>query len=243
MDRSSSTPAAAPWRLHFVFVGSVLRTVWTFVDGGGAVFRFTDLRGAGYRYAHRLSLETRAVHLGLFGGSFDPPHICHTLFCLYVLEMTDVEKILWIPCVEHPFGKGAASYEHRMAMSRLAAESFGERVEVSDLERRLPRPSYTIHTVEALRREQPDARLSLLIGSDLVSEIHRWERSEELRRLVDLVVVPRGGCHEKETASEFALPRLSSTDVREALAAGEPVDRYVVPPVLRYIERHGLYRE
>ena len=186
--------------------------------------------------------ERRAMHIGLFGGSFDPPHICHSLFCLYVLEMTDVEKILWVPCADHPFEKAEAAFEHRLAMSRLAAHGLAPRVEVSDIENTLPRPSYTIHTVEALRRQMPGARISLLIGSDIVGELDRWERIEELRRLAEFIVVPRGGfVSASETA--IALPRLSSTAIRAALAEGKTIEGAVAPAVRGYIERNGIYRK
>ena len=182
------------------------------------------------------------MDVGLFGGSFDPPHVCHTLFCVYVLETTAVEKILWVPCVDHPFGKANAGFEHRLAMSRLAAQTLSPRVEVSDIESRLPRPSYTINTVEALRRQQPDARISVLIGSDLVGESEQWERIEELRRLADFVVVPRGGFGARGEELEIALPALSSSAIRRALREGWSVAGLLSPAVRDYIERHGLYR-
>jgi nicotinate-nucleotide adenylyltransferase len=193
------------------------------------------------------------VHIGLFGGSFDPPHICHTLFCLYVLEMTDVEKILWAPCLDHPFGKTAADYEHRLAMSRLAVALLAPRVEVSDIERTLPRPSYTIHTVEALRRQWPEARISILVGSDILGEIERWARIEELRRLAEFFVVPRGGNVAQASCLSIpfvasgeevtvALPELSSTAIRDALRRGLSMAGVLSPAVCDYIARHGLYQ-
>lgn len=181
------------------------------------------------------------MHIGLFGGSFDPPHICHTLFCFYVLEMTDVDKILWAPCVDHPFGKMAAAFEHRLAMSHLAAQSLAPRVEVSDIEKALARPSYTIHTVETLHRRMAGVRISVLIGSDILSELHRWERIEQLRQLAEFIVVPRGGFVAGDQRA-IALPQLSSTAIREALRSGQSVEGVVTPAVRRYIEQHGLYR-
>jgi len=183
------------------------------------------------------------VHIGLFGGSFDPPHICHSLLCFYVLEMTDVDKVLWVPCVDHAFAKVSASFEHRLAMSRLAAQALGPRVEISDIEKMLPRPSYTINTVEALRRQMAGARISVLIGSDIVAELERWQRIEDLRQQADFIIVPRGGYVSGDDETAVALPRLSSTDIRNALRSGHSVDGFVTPAVRAYIEHHGLYRE
>lgn len=182
------------------------------------------------------------MHIGLFGGSFDPPHICHTLFCLYVLETTEVEKILWVPCVEHPFGKPMAPFEHRLEMSRLAARPLQPRVEVSDIEKRLPQPNYTINTVEALRREMPGARISICIGSDILGEIERWQRIGDLRRIAKFVVVPRDGFTGARGDLDIALPPLSSTAIRQALCSGRSLEGVLPSSVRDYIERHGLYR-
>ena len=182
------------------------------------------------------------MHIGLFGGTFDPPHICHTLLCVYVLEMTDIDKIIWAPCVDHPFGKTAAPFEHRLAMSRLAAESLAPRVEVSDIERDLPRPNYTIHTVEALRRRRPDARLSLVIGSDNLADLDRWHAIERLRREIAFVVVPRQGIAEAPGEFSVVLPNVNSTAIRAALRERRAVDGVLTPRVRGYIDEHGLYR-
>lgn len=182
------------------------------------------------------------MHIGLFGGSFDPPHVCHVLFCVYVLEMTDVEKVLWVPCADHPFGKAAAPFEHRLAMSRLSAAPLAPRVEVSDVENRLARPSYTIHTLEALRGQRPDDRISILIGSDIVGELDQWKDIDRLRREAAFIVVPRGGFTETDDELAPALPPLCSSEIREALAAGRAVERALTPAVREYIVRHHLYQ-
>jgi len=183
------------------------------------------------------------MRIGFFGGSFDPPHICHAMVCLYVLEMTDVEKILWVPCVDHPFAKTAASFDHRLAMSRLAASALTPRVEVSDIESTLPLPSYTINTVETLYCRIPDARISVILGSDITDELDRWTRIEDLRRLANFIVVPRGGFPAPMGDLGIALPRLSSTAIREALQEGRSVETVVTRDVLDYINQHRLYRK
>lgn len=181
------------------------------------------------------------LHIGLFGGSFDPPHICHLLFCTWALEMAKIDRILWVPCAAHPFGKPMASMEHRLAMSRMTAALLGDRVEVSAIENELPRPSYTIHTVEEIQRRHPDDRLSLLVGSDILGEIDRWERADELRQKAELVVVPRGGYEQQAGEPAVSLPALSSTEIREALREGRSVEGAVTPAVLEYIRNHHLY--
>jgi len=183
------------------------------------------------------------VHIGLFGGTFDPPHVCHTLFCVYVLEMTDVEKIIWAPCADHPFGKAAAPFERRLAMSRMAARLLAPHVEVSDIENTLPHPSYTINTVEALRRQWPDGRISVLIGSDNIEDLDHWREIERLRQVADFIVVPRGGYASRCEPLAAVLPELSSTAIRNALREGCSVEGALQPDVIAYIRQHRLYRE
>jgi nicotinate-nucleotide adenylyltransferase len=182
------------------------------------------------------------VRVGFFGGTFDPPHISHLLFCVWALEMAGLDKVLWAPAVEHPFGKGVAPFEDRLAMSRLTARLLAPRVEVSDIERHLPTPSYTVNTILELRRRMPGTKISVLVGSDIVAELDKWARIEELRRLADFIVVPRGGYAGEGDADSIALPLLSSTAVREALREGRSVAHAVTPAVREYIERRGLYR-
>jgi nicotinate-nucleotide adenylyltransferase len=184
----------------------------------------------------------RPVRIGFFGGSFDPPHICHLLFCVWALEMADIDKVLWVPCVRHPFGKDNAPYEDRLAMCRLAAQSMGDRVEVSAIESELPQPSYTVNTMRALREQWPGDDFAVLIGSDLVNDLDDWQRIEELRAMADFVVVPRGGYAEGKDKLHIALPALSSTDVREALRQGGSAESVVPARVIEYIQKKRLYQ-
>ncbi|GAB4326075.1 MAG: nicotinate-nucleotide adenylyltransferase [Candidatus Sumerlaeia bacterium] len=192
------------------------------------------------------------MQLGLFGGSFNPPHLAHVMAALYCLETGAVEHILVVPCADHPFGKDLAPFDHRLQMCRLAFARLGEGVEVSDIEGRRPPPSFTIDTVRELRRTRPDASLRLIVGSDILEEFERWKDAALLRRLAPLLVVPRSperpGAGVKGSAAQsaeggaaFALPAVSSTTVRERLHRGEPVEGLIPRAVLDYIRRHRLY--
>src|SRR5690349_21013260 len=105
------------------------------------------------------------MRVGLYGGSFDPPHLGHQMAMLYALATARIEQLLMVPCFRHPFEKRLSDYEHRLAMCRLAAEPFGPRVEVSEVERRLGGESWTLRTVKALRAERPGDTLVLVIGA------------------------------------------------------------------------------
>src|SRR4051794_25903985 len=129
------------------------------------------------------------MRVALFGGSFNPPHVGHVLAMAYVLSTARVDRLLMVPCFEHPFDKRLESFEHRYRMAQLAAAPFGQHVEVSDVERRLGGESRTLRTVKALRAERPDAELVLAIGADLLKERERWYGYSELVTLVEFFVV------------------------------------------------------
>lgn len=185
------------------------------------------------------------ARLALFGGSFNPPHVGHQMAMLYALATARVERLLMVPCFRHAFDKPLEPFEHRLAMSRLAARPFGGpsggMVEVSDIEARLGRESRTLKTVQALHAERPGTKLVLVIGADLVAERERWYGWEELRTLVEFAVVGRGQRGASEGAA-VAIPDVSSSEIRERLAAGQSIEGRVQAEILDYIAAHGLYR-
>lgn len=180
--------------------------------------------------------------IGIFGGTFDPPHISHTLACLYALETSDIERIVVVPCFRHPLGKSAASFDHRLAMTRLAMEPLGERVSVSDIEAHREGFSYTIDTIRSMMKELPEAEMSLIIGSDILKETRLWKDFDELQKLARIIVIPRPG-GENPPEARFFLPDVSSTEIRRRLKSGEDVSAFLSRRVLEYIQRHNLYCE
>ncbi len=180
------------------------------------------------------------MHVALFGGSFNPPHVAHQMAAFYVLQTQQVDQLWLVPCFKHPFDKSMETFENRKGMCDLAAAPLGPRVKVSDIERRLGGDSLTLRTVKALQAENPGDRFSWIVGADLVPEIDSWFGAEELRRLVSFLVVGRAG-HSDAAQHSVELPRVSSSDVRARLAAGLPVNDRVPITVTQYIRNHGLY--
>ena len=187
--------------------------------------------------------------VGLFGGSFNPPHVAHQLVALFVLE-TQVDEIWFVPTYAHPFGKTLAPYDHRVAMCELAVAALGARARVNRAEQALAqRPDFvasrTLDLVEHLAAEHPDVALRLVVGTDILNERDKWYRWDEVVRLAPLLVVGRGGTALPEGSTEtgVTMPEISATRVRELLGEGSPVAATLLPAtVLRYIARHGLYR-
>jgi nicotinate-nucleotide adenylyltransferase len=181
------------------------------------------------------------MRVAIFGGSFNPPHLAHQMAALYVLETAEVDELWMVPAFQHPFGKALAPFAHRLAMCELAAAALGPRVKVSAVERDLGVESRTVRTVRKLRQDFPENAFCLVIGADLIAELPSWKDSAELQRSVPFIVVGRGGFETGD--GRLALPRVSSSEVRAALAAGRPVDGLVPRAVVDYISTHGLYKE
>jgi nicotinate-nucleotide adenylyltransferase len=178
------------------------------------------------------------MRVAIYGGSFNPPHVAHQLAALYVLETQPVDELWFVPCFKHPFEKSLESFEDRLEMCRRAAAALGPRARVSDCEGRLGGESRTLRTVTALRTENPGIELALIIGADLVRELPSWYGSAELQRLVRFIVVGRGGF---EGGVGPAMPAISSSEVRERLRTGQPVDALVPRSVLDYVRERKLY--
>jgi nicotinate-nucleotide adenylyltransferase len=169
--------------------------------------------------------------IGVFGGSFDPPHVGHVLAVAYALATAPIERVLVVPTFRHPFGKAMAPFADRVAMAELA---FGgmRGVEVSRIEEELGGDSYTVRTLEALRSRMPGTTLRLLVGSDVLPDTPRWREWERVTELAPPIVLPRGG---------ELLPTVSSTDVRARYAAAGSTEDVVPRSVDAHVRSHGLY--
>jgi nicotinate-nucleotide adenylyltransferase len=189
------------------------------------------------------------VRTVLFGGTFDPVHNAHIEVAREVLRRFDSSRVVFVPAARPPHKTEGpyAPFEDRVRMLELACD--GEPCfEVSRIEEKFPR-SYSILTIEEmLRREnEGEAPLSFLIGADAFADIETWHRWQDVVRLVEFIVVTRPGAvwrlppgakvHE---LSGVWLP-VSSSDIRRALAEGEP-DVPVPSAVLEWIREKGLYR-
>ena len=186
--------------------------------------------------------------VGLFGGSFNPPHVAHQLVALYVLE-TLVDEVWFVPTYSHPFGKQLVAYDHRVAMCELAAAPLGARARVSRAEQELAhKPDFvasrTLELVEHLYASFPDVDLRLVVGADILGETDKWYRWDDLVARAPLIVIGRGGyaLPPGSRSTGIEMPEVSATRIRELLADKDPGVSALLPQtVLRYIARHGLY--
>ena len=192
--------------------------------------------------------------IGLFGGSFDPPHLGHLALARQARDQLGLDELRWLPAGQ-PWQKAdrvLAPAADRVAMVALMID--GERGMLLD-ERETHRagPSYTIDTVDELRAEHPGAALLLVVGQDQYAGLPTWHRWHELVDAVTLAVAGRAGEAPRPAPELAAKPHrvvvlemppvpVSSTAARAAAAAGADLQVLVGPAVAGYIARRGLYR-
>ena len=184
--------------------------------------------------------RARAV-VGVFGGSFNPPHLAHVLALAVVLSRFDVARILVVPTYLHPFAKSLASYDDRVKMCELAM-GFLPRVEISRVEEELGGESRTLRTLEHLHAQHPDWSLRFIMGADLVLESSKWYGFDKIAGMAKPIVLGRVGVS-YEGAPPAVLPAISSTEVRTMIGAGrwDEVEQLVPRGVLEHVRARGLY--
>jgi nicotinate-nucleotide adenylyltransferase len=189
--------------------------------------------------------------LGVFGGTFDPPHIGHLVMAVNVRWDLRLDRVLLV-VANDPWQKSGnrevSKAEDRLALCEAAVGDV-DGLEVSDLEVRRGGVSYTADTLEELHAEDPSRELFLILGSDAAAGLPTWERIDEVRRRATIVVVARPGPGEGQappgwTWVRVETPRLdvSSTDLRARIGGGRPLDYLLTPAVIAAIEERGLYR-
>jgi len=191
------------------------------------------------------------MDIGLFGGSFNPPHVAHLVVAEVARDQFGLDEVWWIPNATPPHKSQdeLASVDHRVEMTRRAvAENPAFRLCNIEVER--AGTSYTIETVRALQDKHPDTDFGLLIGSDSLDHFGEWHRPEEIAERVPLVVYKRPGVIEVVPEPRFAnhvrfvaapVMEVSGTEIRSRRRAGRSI-RYLVPETVRtYIDKRGLY--
>lgn len=182
------------------------------------------------------------MRIALYGGSFDPIHHGHLILARDALERLELDRVVFIPAAISPHKltrvPSPAPVRRAMVAAAIAGE---ERFTLDDRELHRPGPSFTVETVEEMRRESPGAEFFYLLGGDNIGALETWHRIGDLRRLVQFVYLQRG---EEGGGETGGLPRrldISSTEVRERIARGASIGYLVPEPVRLLIESHRLY--
>lgn len=200
--------------------------------------------------------------VGIMGGSFDPVHLGHLVIAQDAAEHLGLSKVVFIPAAIPPHKQHVQQVDagHRLNMLNLALED-NAMFCVSDAEIQRGGLSYTVDTIKALRDIHRDADLFLIVGSDTLVELHTWHRIDEVLQLCSVATVLRPGIDSIDIIEQrIQLPErckmelmdhviethrigISSTEIRQRIAAGRSICYLVPPEVEAYIYEHGLYRE
>jgi len=190
---------------------------------------------------------------GIFGGTFDPPHIGHAAVARELVEQGDLDGVIWMPA-RHPPHKAdrpMALPGLRLEMVRAVTEGVGGQG-WSDLELAREGPSYTVDTLRELRCEYSDIDLVLILGTDQLAEFSTWREPAEVAALARLLVLARQGQDSTAvdpgvdvewTPAQVTRIDVSSSEIRRLIREGEPFCHLVPEGVAEVIEREWLYRD
>jgi nicotinate-nucleotide adenylyltransferase len=192
------------------------------------------------------------VRIGVFGGTFDPPHVGHLLVANDAREALELDRLMFVPAGAQPFKVDTppvASGQDRLEMVRLAVADDANYV-VDDAEINRKGLSFTVDTLEHLSERNPAARLFLLMGEDVLAGFEKWRNPARIRELATLVAVSRGGLSgsvaDPATSAVLRVSTrrvdVSSTEIRERRRAGKSIKGFVPESVERFIDVRGLYR-
>jgi nicotinate-nucleotide adenylyltransferase len=189
------------------------------------------------------------VRLGIFGGSFDPPHLGHLLPVIDAAEALGLDAVRFVPAAVQPFkvGHAVAAPPHRRAMTELLVAGIpGFSVDSTEIDRR--GLSFTVDTLAALAAAAPGTELVLLIGADAYAQFDQWREPERIRELAKLAVLVRGDDempNDSRDGVDLLRTRrvdISSTELRARVADGRIIRGFVPEAVADYIAAHRLYR-
>lgn len=196
----------------------------------------------------------------MFGGSFNPVHIGHLIAAQDALELFDLSRVVFVPCRLPPHKEGThlADAAHRAAMLEAAIED-DLRFELSRVELLRDGPSYTVDTIRELKRQQPEAQIHFIMGSDMLPELHLWRDVYRLLEMCRFITLCRPPTDPRslsaasigltppwperilELAAAGRMVAVSSSEVRHRIAEGLSI-RYLVPAAVEmYIAEHRLY--
>ena len=188
---------------------------------------------------------------GLFFGSFNPIHTGHLIIAGYMLSFTDLDDVWFIISPHNPLKekKSLLADNHRYAMVQVAIED-NPRFRASNIEFKLPQPSYTIDTLVRLEEKYPDHQFVLIAGTDIFPTFHKWKNYETLLENYKFYIYNRPGYDAGEYAShphvhifDAPLMEISSSFIRQAIAEGRDI-RYLVPEkVYQYINEMHFYQK
>ncbi len=198
--------------------------------------------------------------LGIFGGTFNPPHIGHIHIASEALNGAMLDKMLFVPCGNPPHKRveGDATPKHRFEMTQIAISNY-PKFEITDLEIRSSEYSYTAKTLELLKGIYPGSRLCFVVGGDSLRDMESWYQPQKIFQLSEIVALRRGGMenqvfdesvdfYRKKYDADITIVDIDPVDVssstlRAKIAQGEDTGNLVDKKVLEYINKFEIYKD
>ncbi|NOY37904.1 MAG: nicotinate-nucleotide adenylyltransferase [Chlorobi bacterium] len=197
-------------------------------------------------------------HTGLFFGSFNPVHIGHMAIANYMVEYTTLDQVWFVVSPHNPLKKKTSllSDYHRLELVRLSLRD-DPRFRVTNIEFKLPQPSYTIDTLTRLEEKYPTHNFSLIMGADNLITLHKWKNFEQILDRWSLIVYPRKGSDTADipenlksrlSPENYTLVRapqieISSTALRKAIREGRDMRFFFPEPVYQYVRDMHFYEK
>lgn len=188
------------------------------------------------------------MKIGLYFGSFNPIHIGHLIIANHFQNFTDLDQVWFVISPQNPFKKKAslANEFDRLDMVEIAIKDYPN-LRASDIEFRLPKPSYTIDTLINLEEKYPHDQFCLIMGSDNLEGLHKWKNSEIILEKYPIYVYPRPGYQHDESLEnikivEAPLMEISSTFIRTAIKDDKNIKPMLPHLVWEHLDKIGLYK-
>ncbi|MCR5445308.1 MAG: nicotinate-nucleotide adenylyltransferase [Bacteroidales bacterium] len=194
-------------------------------------------------------LPTKKKSTALFFGSFNPIHVGHLIIANTILQLEGVDEVWLVVSPQNPLKERASllADHHRLQMVQRAIDD-NYRLKVCDIEMHLPIPSYTVVTLAALQEKYPDRKFCLVMGSDNLSTFKKWRNYQYILDHYRLLVYPRPGSEHCELAShpsvtmvDVPMMDISSSYIRQQIAAHKDVRYLLTEPVYKYLTEMHFY--
>ena len=189
------------------------------------------------------------MKIGLFFGSFNPIHIGHKVIASYLVDFTDLDKVMFVVSPQNPLKQKISLLDqyHRLQIIRAEVED-NSKLEVSDIEFDMPKPSYTIDTLVRLKEKYPENDYSIIMGSDNLQNFHKWKNYEQILEDYSVYVYPRpgyeiSGSHKNIHVIE-GVPQMeiSSSFIRKSIKEGKDISYLMPEKAWIYTDEMNFYR-
>ncbi len=189
------------------------------------------------------------MKIGLFFGSFNPIHIGHKVISSYLVNFTDLDRVMFVVSPQNPFKQKISLLDqyHRLQIIRVEIED-NSKLEVSDIEFDMPKPSYTIDTLVRLKEKYPENDYSIIMGSDNLQNFHKWKNYEQILEDYSVYIYPRPGYEISGSHKNIHLiegvpqMEISSSFIRKSIKEGKDISYLMPEKAWIYTDEMNFYR-